>query len=38
MNNYIGRVQSLINTWKMLPDIKRSKGQTLMRNILRRVI
>jgi len=38
MSNFIANVKSGVNAWKMLPDVKRSKGQIVMRKILRNVV
>lgn len=38
MTKYVSNVRSLVNNWKILPDVKKSKGQILMRNIFRKVI
>jgi hypothetical protein len=38
MQNYISNVKITINKWKAIPDVKKSKGQILMRNIFRQII
>lgn len=38
MSNFVANTKSGVNVWKMLPDVKRSKGQIMMRKILRNVV
>jgi hypothetical protein len=38
MSNFVANIKTSVNAWKILPDVKRSKGQIVMRKIMRNVI
>ncbi len=38
MNTFINNIKVSVDTWKILPDVKRSKGQIIMRKTLRRIV